>query len=514
MNRIKLCCVLLGVTLAVGAAPARAQETVEITLEEALEAAAANNLGIRIKATSLDIARESRRAVWAAYHPTLAMDYTYNPGMDHSLQRMAGALLESLYRNYNSTANASLTNRFVTGTEVTVRWNQFSSRSERIIDEFQDMLESISGRSDPISTNFSASGSVQVRQNLLKGLGWWYNLGPVQQAKLAESSEEVDYDATVADTLNSVINAYLELFYAERAVQIASQSVELALEQRDVTAARIEAGQLPPSDLMKLDETVATRRQEGLEAEMALRRAEVNLRGLLVARPGDELSGKHLRAADLPVAPVPQRSLEGSIETALIHNPDLRRQQLDLQSRQIGFRMARQDLLPTLDFIGSLALNGVGETSPEGLQDVFGGNRPYWGIGVALTIPLTNRAAETDFRMRRAEVEAALLTLQSVQESTMAQVETAYTNIRSYEEQVLVSETRVELARQNVDAEEARYAAGKSTTREVLEVQQSLRDAQLALVRAQINAWSARTELEVLRGTLLDALGVQEISAG
>ncbi len=514
MNRIKLCCLLLGAALAVGTLPAQAQETVEITLEDALEMAAANNLGIRIKATSLDIARESRRAVWAAYHPTFALDYTYNPGMDHSLQRMAGSLLESLYRNYNSTANASLTNRFITGTEVTVRWYQLSSRSERIIDEFQEMLESISGISDPISTSFSASGTVQVRQNLLKGLGWWYNLGPVQQAKLAESSEEVDYDATVADTMSSVINAYLELFYAERAVQIAGQSVDLAMEQREVTAARIEAGQLPPSDLMKLDETVATRRQEGLEAEMALRRAEVTLRGLLVSRPGDAISGKRLRAAQLPSDPVPSRSLEGSIETALAHNPDLRRQQLDLENRQIGFRMSRQDLLPTLDFVGSLALNGVGENSASGLEDVFGGNHPYWSFGVALSIPLTNRAAETDFRMRRAEVEAALLTLQSTQESTMAQVETAFTNIRSYEEQVVVAETRVELARQNVEAEEARYAAGKSTTREVLEVQQSLRDAQLAQVRAEINAWSAQTELEVLRGTLLEALGIREISEG
>ncbi len=492
--------------------PAAERPAVELTLAEALERAAAANLGIRIQASTLDVARQSRRAAWAAFHPTLGMDYTYNPGMDHSLQRMAGSLLESLYRNYNATANASLTNRFVTGTELTVSWFHLSSRSERIKDEFQELLESISGVTDPITTSFTARASIELRQNLLQGLGWWYNLGGVRQAALAESAEEIAYDATVAETLAAVIKAYLELHYAERSVEIARSSVELALSQREVTEAQIGAGQLPPSDLLKLDETVATRRQEELEAELSLRRAEVSLRSLLVADHNDDLARRRLRTVALPASPVPPRDMVTSQETALLRNADLRRQELDLRSREIAVQMARQDLLPVLDLTGSLALNGVGENSSEGLQDVFGGNHPYWGVGLSLTVPLTNRADETAYRQRKAEVETSLLTLASLQESTLAAVENTCTQVISYEEQVRVAETRVALAEQNVEAEQARYAAGRSTTREVLAVQQSLRDARLAMERARINLWSARVDLEEIRGTLLETLGVREIA--
>jgi outer membrane protein len=500
-------------TLPAGANQVPARPTLELSLADAVEMAAERNLGIRLQATSLDVAREARRAVWAQYHPTFAMDLSYSPAMDHALQRVAGNQLESLYRNYNLTANSSLTNRFVTGTEVSVTWFHLSSRSERIKDEFQELLETISGISDPITTSFTASGAIQVRQNLLKGLGPWYNLGPIRQSKLSENSEEIAYDAQVSDVLGSVVKAYFELAYAQRAVEIAELSLELAAGQREVTQARIQAGDLAPIELMKLDETVATRQQELLEANMSVRRTEITLRSLLSSEPRGELSSVRLRAADSPdSAPIPRRELDPSLETALLRNPELRRQELDLQGREIGFRMARQDLLPTLDLTGSLALNGVGETSPEGLEDAFSGNHPYWTFGVQLTIPLTNRAAETDYRSRKIEVEASLLTLKSLQESTLAEVETTHTQILSYEEQIRVARTRVMLAEHNVEAEQARYAAGKSTTREVLEVQKSLRDAQLAEIRAQINGLAARVDLELQRGSLLETFGIREIA--
>ena len=491
------------------AVAADAGTPVELSLTDAVELAAAQNLGIRVQATTLDVVRETRRAAWAAYHPTFSLDLRYQPGMDHSLQRVAGSLVESLYRNYNLTATSSLSNRFVTGTELTLSWYHLSSRSERIIDEFQEMLESFSGVTDPITTSFAASGAIELRQNLLQGLGWWYNLGPVRQAELAETAEELAYQAQVAEVIGNVLKAYSELAYAQGAVEIAQHSVDLALAQREVTQARIEAGDLPPIELMKLDETVATRQGELLEAEMNRRRAEVTLRSLLVGESEVGRLGQRYRAAELPASLLPHRPLEASCETALLRNRDIRRQQQDLKSRKIGVTMARQDLLPTLDFSASLALNGVGETSPEGMEDVFGGNHPYWSFGLTLTVPLTNRTSETAFRQRKAEVEASLLTLKSLQEAKLAEVESTYANITSYDEQVNVARTRVTLAAQNVEAEEARYAAGKSTTREVLEVQQSLRDAQLAESRAQINALAARVDLELVRGTLLEALGIR-----
>lgn len=500
------------------AKPARAAEmpqgpVLELTLRQAVEQAAAQNLGIRIHAATLEVQRQSRRAVWAAYHPTFALGLDYTAGMDHSLQQIAGSLLESLYRNYGLVANTSLTNRFVTGTTVSVAWYHNSTRSERIIDEFQELLEGISGVSDPIQTQFSGQATLSVEQSLLQGLGWWYNLGPIEQAKLAESREEIAYDAQVADVIGAVVKAYFELSYAERAAEIAQSHVDLALAQREVTQAQIEAGNLPPIELAKLDESVATRRQELLEAEMIRRRTEITLRTLLTGDKGSPtLEGVRYHTMEFPRSAVPERDLEASLQTALRRNPEVRKQEMLLESQQIAFRMARQDLLPTLDFTGSLALNGVGENSPEGIEDVFGGNHPYWSFGLQLTVPLTNRGAETDFRSRKAEVEAALLTLKQLQENTLAEVENTYTQVLSYQEQLSVAGTRVDLAAQNVEAEEARYGAGKSTTREVLEVQQSLRDAQLAQVRSEVNALNARVELELLRGSLLETLGVREIA--
>lgn len=68
---------------------------------------------------------------------------------------------------------------------------------------------------------------------------------------------------------------------------------------------------------------------------------------------------------------------------------------------------------------------------------------------------------------------------------------------------------RTELASRNADAAEATYQAGRSTLRDVLEAQQALEEARQAEVAAQVQALKARVDLEIVRGTLLDALGVE-----
>jgi outer membrane protein TolC len=80
-----------------------------------------------------------------------------------------------------------------------------------------------------------------------------------------------------------------------------------------------------------------------------------------------------------------------------------------------------------------------------------------------------------------------------------------------YATQMKSATTRIELARQtikwaqlNVEAEKAKFSVGRSTNNDVVLRQQELKDAQLQLVRAQIDYYENENYLLATTGELLD----------
>ncbi|MCA9701404.1 MAG: TolC family protein, partial [Myxococcales bacterium] len=106
------------------------------------------------------------------------------------------------------------------------------------------------------------------------------------------------------------------------------------------------------------------------------------------------------------------------------------------------------------------------------------------------------------------------LNLKSVRQNTSSQVITASNSMRSATKRIELARLSIELAEQNLAAEQARFDVGRSTNYDVLQRIDELLAAQNTLVLAGLDYLKARSQLQALTGELLPAYGLDLPSAG
>ena len=491
------------------------QDAHSLNLEDALKQALGENLGLAVAVHNLKAARSRLKASWAPFMPYATGGWGFQPFKRERWfdQYKTWERTNGHNGNYSFGLGAVLP----TGTSLSASWSQGEFRQDTVFDPEIFVTNPLSP-DEPIAllennefqTKWSAL-SFTLHQSLLQGISPNYQMRAIAQARIAVGRIEIEEDKQVATVAADVLKAYWNLVAARRLVEIQRIDRRLAEEQRTVTEARIRAGELAPVELLRIDETVATRQVELLEAERGAAESEQRMKLLMGVKRDDPLYRQALRPVDGIVGNLPARDHEVSIEVALRDNPDLELARRDLDSRKLDWKSARHELLPDLGLAASLSLNGSGFDHTESVEDVFSRQFPDFEVGMNLRVPLPDLGAIESVRASDNEVKASLLSLQILEMEVLSGMETSLRSIESFAAQVEVARVRVDLAAQTADAAEATFRAGRNTLREVLEAQAALREARVALVQAEVDQLGARVDLELLRGSLLETLGVQRM---
>jgi multidrug efflux system outer membrane protein len=226
------------------------------------------------------------------------------------------------------------------------------------------------------------------------------------------------------------------------------------------------------------------------------------------AYPADGASASGVQAADIGWREFFQDPrLQGMIDTALLHNRDLRFAVLNIDAARAAYNIQSAERLPSLDAQGSFARSRTPESvSPTG--QAYTASQYQVGLGVA--------AFELDFFGRvRSLSDAALAEYLATEEaaraaqiSLVAEVARSYLAERAYPEQL-------DLAQQTLAARESSYrlvrqrfdagAASALDLRQAETLVESARISVAALARQQAQAENALT---LLVGAPLNRLGL------
>ncbi len=266
-----------------------------------------------------------------------------------------------------------------------------------------------------------------------------------------------------------VAAAYLLLADLDNRYEIARRTLDARKESTRIIEARFDKGIVPLLDVnqAQIQEAVAAAQMHSLERDVI--QVENQLNVLIGSNPGPILrnrTGMQLREPVVP-AGLPSELLE--------RRPDVRQaeQQLAAQTARIGVAQALR--LPSLSLTGTL---GAASTD---LSDLLDGDSKIWDITGNLFAPLFAAGQNA----RRVEVERArteqllnqyeLTILRAFQE-----VEDALAEIRTARAEALARKAQVDAARSASTLSRARYDGGVTNYLEVLEVERSLFNAQLA----------------------------------
>ena len=164
---------------------------IPITIEDAVQLAAANNLGLRIESFNRDRAREAVIIADTDFEPVIAVGLRTSEA--ESAQTATTTQSSSDAR---ISGNASITQRVATGASVTVATNL--GRTERVGGDARSNLIYLS------------DVSLSVRQPLLAGAGFAVNRANRQRARIDLESSETTFRARALDIVRDTELAFFD----------------------------------------------------------------------------------------------------------------------------------------------------------------------------------------------------------------------------------------------------------------------------------------------------------------
>ncbi len=353
----------------------------------------------------------------------------------------------------------------------------------------------------------STSGEIGVNltQPLLKNFWTDGNRLSVSVAKNRMKYTEQSLRNQIITTITAVENAYYELIYAREKVKVQQQALDLAQKQLADDKQRVE--------LKVLAERGGTIEQD--EAQVASSRA--SLISAQFTYVGDQnalkilLTDNYARWQELEIIPAaPMEAvkqlfdLQDSWTKGLAQRPDMIQAKLDVEQQGLQLKYSFNQLFPQLDLTGSYGFNGQGREYSDAFGQIDQGNAPFYSVGAQFSIPLSNVRARNSYKTTKAQQQQILLRLKQLEQNVMLQIDNAVSQARSAWESVDVTRQARVYAEVALEAEQGKYAAGKSTTFTVLQLQIKLTTARSDEIRSLADYNKALANLAQQEGSTLE----------
>lgn len=478
MNKI-----ILSLSIAIlGAGLATGQTSVKsLPLRECVERALANNLEIRAERINPSIQTWGVIGAQGVYDPVLTGALHYQESttpLDPGLAALKEQTLQP---------TLGLAGKLPTGAAY-------------------DFTASDTRRSGNSITNFNflytGQAGMSLTQPLLKNFGLGINSATIRIARKSKAIAVQNFIQLVMTKVTAVSSAYYDLVFAiedhKAKIEDLNRAKELLAEDRR----RVQVGVLTPLDVTQAEAGVAEREQAVILAARTIKDNENTLKRL-ICREVSEFRGMTLVPVDYPLVQMIQTDVTASTRTALTERPDYRSAQETLARQNIVVQFSRNQLWPEIDLQGSYGLNGRGRSFGGYTDNLTTGDSPVWGVGLAISIPLGNRQARSNYHMARLDADQLLINLKALEQDIIVQVDNAVGHVDANLESVKAAHEAARLAQESLAAEKKKLLAGTSTTFLVLQAQAQLATAQSAEIRARSDYSKSLVALDLAEGTTL-----------
>lgn len=243
---------------------------------------------------------------------------------------------------------------------------------------------------DPTTNDFNnqrigfSSWGVDASVNLFDG-GRIHN--QVKQSEIDVKAARMSADVQTNDLALNIANSYLQILNAQEQLENAEIRKTLSNDQLKRTDRLIEAGTLPANDRLDILAQIARNDQQIIQARNNVEINYLNLYQLLELETGKEF------VVEKPAVEIPQNdgldavAFQNVYETALTTQPQIKLDELRLQSAEINVNLAKSNMYPTLSLFGGLSSNWSSAAKR------FNGDNAVFGFGSAVPVLVNNLPA-------------------------------------------------------------------------------------------------------------------------
>jgi hydrophobic/amphiphilic exporter-1 (mainly G- bacteria), HAE1 family len=408
-----------------------------------------------------------------------------------------------------------------------------------------------------LNPQYPSSIGVKLTQPLWRGLRFDDNRHRLQVALQNRSLSSEQLRQRVIEIVTQAVDAYWELDYARRNLDVQIEAVRLAEGQFASNRRQAEQGLLARIDVVAAQTQMATFRQNVFIAQEALTRAENTLKQMIAPNRSDLVWGMALipeTAAPLSIA-LPD--LPAATKQAIETRPELKQSDLSIQINRLDARLSQEQAKPRIDAFANANLTGLsGLVSPQTTNPITGGfiglinqlnelsvlagipplntatlfsstvppilvggygqswsniasaTFPTVQVGLQFSLPIRNRTAQANAAVAAAEGKRLKALRDQAEMLIEADVRNSLQTATSAQAQYAASVLARQSAEEQYASEERQFQSGTSTVFLVLQRQTDLIVARTREVRALADVAVAAANLDRATASTLDTLKI------
>jgi NodT family efflux transporter outer membrane factor (OMF) lipoprotein len=300
---------------------------------------------------------------------------------------------------------------------------------------------------------------------------------------------EQDLQATEQSLVRTTAKLYWQLGYLNERYQSIQQNLASTQKIYSLVQTQYKAGAVSGLDLTQAEQSVQSQKaslsqitQQRVEARMAI--------AVLLHEPVQQLNIQE--PSQLPRNVLPNIAV-GLPAEILARRPDLQAAELRLRKTLANKDATKASYYPSINLTGNL---GASSTSLTQLLQ-----NPALTLGASLSLPfLQYNDMKKDIAMSDLDYEKAIIQYRQTLYQAFADVENALSNRTQLNQQLQLQQRNVELATKTERLTEVRYRNGAIALKNLLDAQETTRNARLSLVESKQNQYNAYV-------TLMQALG-------
>ena len=431
--------VLLGWFISASAALAQPREgAVELTFDQALAMALANNQGLKVAEEQV---RESQGRVAEAkanFLPTVNLNFVYTPAQRFPLIRIPAGI----FGPDEQTFQAAFTRRNI----MQIDLNQ------------------------PIYTAGRLQNAYGVQASAFDA----------SRLQLDRARQELQYQ---------VVETFYAALMNEQGVRVADEQITLATRQLELAKARFDAGSVARLDVLQAEVELANTKARRIQARAAVDTAYQALRTVLSLPQSQALT---LRGN---LDERPEQLERETLQAAIGTRPDLRAFTARREMAQHAIALANAEVKP------SLALTGNLQYQDDGVDDLLRTDNQSYTLGVALRVPLFSAPSAAAKRVvAQAQLRQTEHGLNAATDAARLELESAWTALESSDEVVTTQQKALELARESVTIAQTSYENGVITSAELSDAQVRLLQTEWFLMQAKYSRIVAAAKARLASG--------------
>jgi outer membrane protein TolC len=513
------------------AMPTADKDGVHLSLEQAISLFLDNNQDLNVTINAAEATQFQLTSQTGIFDPLLQGFANRNHQSTPSSSSLSGAPLSVNDDTYNYGANVTQLAPWGGSFTLGTTGGRFATNSQF----------------STVNPSFNAGLQLSMNQPLLRNFGMTATKWQIWIAQYQRDSAYQQVVRSVQTGVDAVEQAYWNLAYAYENLKVKLESKAIAVELNRITRIKIDVGSLAPIDIVQTEVNIATADQDIINAEAAIGLADDQLKRQLNVDPTNW--GVSPIVPTDPVRVEQQTfDLDAGVNAALAHRPEIVQAGYAVDAQKIRYDYWKNQVLPSLNLVGSygtvgqggtffvnpcvtlspppscsgpnppppviVADNGLGNAYQQSLNRLF----PNWSIGVTVSYPILNRAAEGQKGAAKFLWESDKATLTTTEQNIIVEVRNAHRAIDTAEKQIVAAAKGRELAERNLDAARKKYENGMTTGFEVSQLQTNLSDARsqelnaLAIYRKAVAAYHDAIA-DILNWKGIQITGLPEMAA-